>query len=174
MLYIAAPSQSPSAFRLYYPRSAPDAVRPLESAAYLYISHETLGYIENVPVFFLRPEKVFQKFIERKLCLSLTFRIHCSPFCAQVFYHVFFIVVSLMINFVETWGYISGYFRVCDGEDTQGLHIFFFLVVALIITCQIWRFAHTELADNGSGFILFFTKLSAWTVFFKWLVCRFF
>ena len=72
-----------------------------------------------------------------------------------------------MINFVETLGYISGYFRVCDGEDTQDLHIFFFLVVALIITCQIWRFAHTELAYNGSGFILFFTKLSAWTVFFQ-------
>ena len=53
--------------------------------------------------FFLRPDKVFQKFIERKLCLSWTFRIHCSPFCAQVLYHVFFIVVSLMINFVRIY-----------------------------------------------------------------------
>ena len=72
-----------------------------------------------------------------------------------------------MINFVETLGYISGYFRVCDGEDTQGLHIFFFLVVALIVTCQIWRFAHTELADNGSGFILFTHETERVDCFFQ-------
>ena len=152
-------------------------MRPISS----YISHETLGYIENVPVFFLRPDKVFQKFIERKLCLSWTFRIHCSPFCAQVLYHVFFIVVSLMINFVRIYFWLrqSVWWRRYAGKVPCVAKVFvipaftyFFLVVAL--TCQIWRFAHTERADNGSGFIQFSTKLSAWTVFFKWLVCRFF